>query len=319
MKNRLRKAVLGGVSLSMAALAGCTGDESSQQQTANTVTVTKEFNNSGETTTSTETTTQATSSGDVEVGPRTGDSPPSDSPGSDIRRISFSGMRLFVHVLEDGDVDAIAVVSPVGSRLALEAIGDGDESAEFNLETQTHGILYPAGNYRIHGYKQTGTEPEASYEHLESHSVTLEPDLSIAGVNNVGIAGKVRLEITNDGTAPYPVSEYRVGKWWRTPGRDSWAEPTEGPVIVQPKQRVSLIVDTKTARRVDRSASYEKLQNEYCNGEQKKRNFEFRSSRLMTHREHTSRSLRLEGEAVKQETEGGATVECNQIRTEDDQ
>lgn len=321
MKRRLQKLAVGALSLS--ALSGCLGDGGQDEQgTSNAVPVTREFDGANSTSTITATTQQATNSntsqGTINVGPKSGDTPPSETPDSDISRISFQGLQMFVHVVSDADVDAVAVVSPMGSQLALQSLDGADESVPFALVEQTHGRLYPQGEYRIYGYQTTRSGATDSYELLEEHAVSLQPDLQIQAVDNIGEPGKVRLDIHNQGTAPYPVREFRVSRFWRTPSRMDWTEPEDGPVIVQPGETASFAVDSDTQRELQQELEYEQAQKRYCNGETPTREFEFRSSRLMLHRASETKTLRLSGEAVQQSANSRTVVECTQISTDDD-
>jgi hypothetical protein len=322
VKRRLQKLAVGALSLS--ALSGCLGDGGEDEQgTSNSVPVTREFDGTNPTSTTTATTQQSTrsntSQGTINVGPKSGETPPSETPASDISRISFQGLQMFVHVVGDADVDAVAVVSPMGSQLAVQSLDGADESVPFALVEQTHGRLYPQGEYRIYGYKIGQSESTDSYELLETHAVSLRPQLQIHAVDNIGEPGNVRLDITNQGTAPYPVSEFRVSRFWRTPSRQDWTEPQDGPVIVQPGATASFPVDSQTQRELQEELEYETAQQRYCNGEKPAREFEFRSSRLMRHRAAETKTLRLSGEAVQQSANSRTVVECTQISTTDDE
>ncbi|MFT4920877.1 MAG: hypothetical protein ACI8XM_000068 [Haloarculaceae archaeon] len=321
MKRRLQKLVAGALSLS--AVSGCLSNGNQDEQgTSNSVPVTREFDGTNSTSTTTVTAQQATSSntsqGMINVGPKSGDTPPSETPDSDITRVSFQGLQMFVHVVSDPDVDAVAVVSPMGSQLALQSLGGANESVPFALVEQTHGRLYPQGEYRIYGYKTNQSVSTDSYELVEEHAVSLQPDLQIQAVDNIGEPGNVRLDINNHGTAPYPVREFRVSRFWRTPSRMDWTEPEEAPVIVQPGETASFSVDSNTQRELQQELEYEQAQQRFCNGETPTREFEFRSSRLMRHRAAETKTLRLSGEAVQQSANSRTVVECTQISTTDD-
>jgi hypothetical protein len=317
VKRRLQKVAAGVASLT--ALAGCLNDGSRDEQgTSNSVPVTREFNANSSGSIAEDSADTSTSGGTVSVGPKSGDTPPSETPNSDITRISFEGLRMFVHVTSGADVDAVAVVSPMGSQLAVQPLSGSDESVSFSLIDQTHGRLYPQGDYQIFGYRRRGSGTTASYEQLEAHTVSLVPELAITAIENIGEPGMVRLQIANQGTAPYPVSQFRVSRFWRTPNRTEWTEPERRSVIVQPDQVVSLAVDSKTERTVTRERDYEQAQEEFCNGKTAARRFEFRSSRLMTHRAETTEKLTLQGEAIQETDSAQTVVECTQISAADD-
>lgn len=321
MKRRLQKLTAG--ALSLTALAGClNGSGQEDQGTANSVPVTREFNAnnaSSSTATQQDTGDDSTSNGTIQIGPESGDSPPSETPNSDITRISFDGLQMFVHVADDRDVDTVAVVSPMGSQLDVQPLSGADESVSFDLVDQTHGRLYPQGDYQIYGYKTRGSGQTTTYEQLEQHAISLAPNLRISAIDNIGEPGKVRLDITNQGTAPYPVSEFRVSRFWRTPNRTEWTEPQQQAVIVHPGQTVSLPVDSKTERTIATEREYEQAQEEFCTGETATRRFEFRSSRLMTHRAATTDELALHGEAVQKTSNSETVVRCTQISATDDE
>jgi len=320
---RLRRKLAGAASLAVASLAGCTGsDESDQQATAKQANMTYSGSggNSSDSQPPNGTDGSEEQNQDVDIGPREGESPPSDNPNSDIIRGSFAGLDFFIQVTSNPDVDAIAMISPMGHQLGLKTIQDGDESVRFNLVSETHGLLYPPGSYRIVGYDVSGSENNPSYERLESHAVDLQPELQLDGVENMGAPGKVRLLISNTGTAPYPVSEYRVSRFFRTVKREEWTEPENSSVVVRPNEQIALDVSTKTQRQLDEEREYEQLQEEFCNGETQYRQFEFRSSKMLSNRGSTTVELTLEGEAIQTSQSGSQPiVRCNQITVKDEE
>jgi hypothetical protein len=317
MKGRLRKLGVGLVSLTTTALGGCLSDGGpSEQEGPNVVTVTREFGSeSSNESTSGDDSSQSTGEGDVSVGPRSGTTTP-DSRDADIQRISFADYTLFVHLAQQVSIDTVVVVSPFGSQLARQEPAAADESVAFDLVEQTHGELYPPGEYSLYGYR-TDSGGAGAAELVEAHTVSLEPELQLSSVDNVGEPGKVRLSVSNTGTAPYPVSAYRVSRFWRTPGRDQWQEPENAPVIVQPGATESFIVDSTTSRTIHGEWEYNELQEEYCTGETATRAFEFRASRLLSNRLSTTKDLVLEGEAVQQSSGDATTVDCTQISSPD--
>jgi hypothetical protein len=320
-KMRLRRKLAGLAGVSLSALAGCTDDGGNDQSTAERaeLTVDQAESDSGNATTTTSEPEQPESEG-IEIGVREGESPPSDSPGSDITRASFEGTNLYVQFAEESETDAAAVVSPYGNQLGLQRLSAGDESIPFNIVGQTHGELYPPGEYRIVGFKTQGDRQNQSFEQTESHVVDLTPEINIVDVRSVGSPGKVQVVVENTGTAPYPVSDIRVTRFWRTAGRDKWVELEDAPLVVGPSETARILAETRTTEPIDPNIGYATLQERYCNGDTLRRKFEVRASERMDWRESEVVGLVLGGEAIKTESGDEATVGCSDIRaTEGDE
>lgn len=316
----LRRKLAGLAGVSLSALAGCTDDGGDEQSTSERaeLTVDQGESDSQNATTTTSEPDDPESEG-VEIGVREGESPPSESPGSDITRVSFEETNLYVQFSEDSETDAVAVVSPVGNQLGLQRLSEGDESIPFNIVGQTHGELFPPGEYRIVGFSTRGERQNQSFEQTESHAVNLSPEVNIVDVRSVGSPGKVQVIVENTGTAPYPVSDIRVTRFWRTAGRDKWVELEDAPLVVGPSETARILAETRTPQPVDPNIQYGALQDQYCNGDTLRRKFEVRASERMDWRESEVFELVLSGEAVKTENGNQATVRCNEIRaTEDD-
>lgn len=313
---RRKLAGLSGVSLS--ALAGCTDDGGDEQATSERAELTVDQAESDPQNTTTTSESENPESEGVEIGVREGDSPPSESPGSDITRVSFDGTDLYVQFSEDSETDAVSVVSPVGNQLGLQRLSEGDESIPFNIVTQTHGELYPQGEYRIVGFSTRGDRQNQSFEQTESHAVNLTPEVNIVDVRSVGSPGRVQVVVENTGTAPYPVSDIRVTRFWRTAGRDKWVQLEDAPLVLEPSETARILAETRTRQSVDPNIQYGALQNQYCNGDTLRRKFEVRASERMEWRESEVFELVLAGEAIKTENGDQATVRCNEIRAKED-
>jgi hypothetical protein len=319
----LRRKLAGLAGVTLSALAGCTDSEENEQSTSERaeLTVNQAESDSGNSTSTSEGENSTPSEpGDsdsgrqeIEIGVREGESPPSESPDSDIIRVSFAGTNLYVQFVEDSETDAVAVVSPYGNQLGLQNLSAGDESIPFNIVGQTHGELFPPGEYRIVGFSTRGDRGNQSFEMTESHAVELSPDINIVDVRSVGSPDRAQVVVENTGTAPYPISEVRVTRWWVTSGRDKWVELEDAPLIVEPSETARIVTETRTTKSVDPNIEYGALQERYCNGDTPRRKVEIRASERIDWQESETIELALSGEAVKIQSGNQATVGCSDI------
>lgn len=133
------------------------------------------------------------------------------NPKNVIKRVTFDGGTMFVHVGEN--VRRVRLYNPNGQKFGAKKVGKGESSAKFTLITKTSSGTYS-------GYK-TGTwkaradwKNNGEYQEVVRRNLNLKSDVKATSLRNTGSGSaenrQTMLTLENSGTAPAVIQGARL-------------------------------------------------------------------------------------------------------------